>query len=485
MLDNPFTKLTEAGLDNWVFVDIETTGGKLHVDEITEIALIHVCEGEVVERFQTLLKPSRSIPPWITEFTGISNAMVVDAPRFADIADSLAAKLHNKIFVAHNARFDYGFINAAFKRLGLDFKLPVLCTVKLSRALYPEHKRHGLDQLIARFDLDCEQRHRAMGDAEVVWQFLQKALHHKGADALIAQCKTQLKTYSLPANLDPAVMQDCPDTPGVYRFYNQYGSVIYVGKSVTLRTRILSHFTQGQALAKDLQIAQELYHLDWIECAGDLGAQLLESKLVKELSPKYNRQLKKLTRLWRFQVFQDKQGYDNLKLVSTEKLCAADLEDSYGLYRSKAQAIKALEKRVAEHNLCQRLTGLESKASGACFPYQLKRCKGPCIGEESPLAYNLRLASALLPLKQQVWPWPGALLVKETHGEREQWHLIDQWCWIGSASDQSALDDLLENRPSNLQIELDSYKILCKFLLKPAKALEIIQLGACRTKASR
>ena len=471
-----FEILRQAGFDNWVFVDIETTGGKLHVDEITEIALIRVLDGQEVERFETLLKPERSIPPWITEFTGISNSMVADAPSFAEVAETLAAKFHNAIFVAHNARFDYGFIKAAFKRLGLDFKLPVLCTVKLSRALYSEHTRHGLDQIIERFDLCCDQRHRAMGDAQMVWQFMQCALRDKGATSLIEQCKVQLKTYSLPANLDPDVMADCPDTPGVYRFYNQAGDVIYVGKSVNLKTRILSHFSHSQALAKDLQIANELHHLDWIECAGDLGAQLLEARLVKQLSPKYNRQLKKLTRLWHFKVFQDKQGYDNLRLVSTDNLTAQDLANSYGLYRSKAQAIKALEKRVAEHQLCQRLTGLEKKSSGACFAYQLKKCKGGCIGQESPLHYNLRLAAALLPLKQQVWPWPGAILVKEKTADCEQVHIINQWCWLGFASDQSALADLIQNPPSNLHIELDSYKILCKFLLKPHRDLKIIPI---------
>lgn len=476
MLAEPFEQLRQAGLDNWVLVDIETTGGKLHVDEITEIALIRVVSGEVVEQFETLLKPTRSIPPWITAFTGISNSMVADAPSFADLADALAAKFNNAIFVAHNARFDYGFIKAAFKRLGLDFKLPVLCTVKLSRALYPQYKRHGLDQIIQRFDWVCDQRHRAMGDATIVWRFMQQALQDKGADSFIEHCKAQLKTYSLPANLDPAVMADCPDTPGVYRFYNQAGHVIYVGKSVNLRTRILSHFSQGQALAKDLQIANELHHLDWIECAGDLGAQLLEARLVKELSPKYNRQLKKLTRLWRFELFQDKQGYDNLRLVSTDNLTAQDLANSYGLYRSKAQAMKALEKRVADHQLCQRLTGLEKKTSGACFAYQLKRCKGGCVGEETALQYNLRLATMLLPLKQQVWPWSGAILVKEKVAEFEQVHLINQWCWMASASNQTALDEALENLDNAYLIELDSYKILCKFLLKPSRALTIIPI---------
>lgn len=169
----------DPALADLVFVDIETTGGKLNVDDITEIALIHICQGEEVGRFQTFLKPRRTIPPWITRLTGISHAMVADAPDFAEVADTLASWFQNRVFVAHNARFDYGFIKAAFEHVGLSFKAPVMCTVKLSRALYPEHKRHGLDQIIERFGLACEHRHRAMDDADMLWQFLQVALSQK------------------------------------------------------------------------------------------------------------------------------------------------------------------------------------------------------------------------------------------------------------------------------------------------------------------
>jgi DNA polymerase-3 subunit epsilon len=466
----------DPALSDFVLVDIETTGGKLHLDDITEIALIHLCQGEVVARFQTFLKPRRSIPPWITRLTGITNAMVADAPRFAEVAEELASWFHNKVFVAHNARFDYGFIKAAFDSVGLDFKAPVMCTVKLSRALYPEHKRHGLDQIIARFGFECENRHRAMDDAELLWQFLQTALQQNTPTRVWGAIKQQLKLASLPAKLDPHILDDCPDTPGVYRFYNEQGQVIYVGKSITLRTRIISHFSVGRHNAKDLNIGEELAHIDWIACAGDLSAQLLEAKLIKQLRPKYNVRLKKRTKLWSFEPYQDEKGYLNLKLLSTDQLSAADLANRYGLYRSKKQALTALEKIVQQHQLCQRLSGLENKRSGACFSFQLKRCKGACCEQESAHHYNLRLKMALEPIREKAWPWAGALLVKEQQRECEQIHLIHQWCWLGTATDEHELNSLMESNQTDHQIELDVYKILVKFLLNPAKNMQLMPL---------
>lgn len=470
----------DLALSDLVFVDIETTGGKLNVDDITEIALIHVCQGEEVGRFQTFLKPRRAIPPWITELTGISQAMVADAPRFADIAEQLAPWFHNRVFVAHNARFDYGFIKAAFAQVGLPFKVPVICTVKLSRALYPQHKRHGLDQIIERFGFECENRHRAMDDAQMLWQFLQVALVQKPPGLVWQAIKQQLKLPSLPSHVNPHILEDCPDTPGVYRFYNQQGHVIYVGKSVNLRSRILSHFSVGPNNAKDLNIAAEMTDIDWIECAGDLGAQLLEAKLIKELSPKYNVRLKKVTKLWSFETVEDHEGYLNLKLLSTDQLSADMLHNRFGLYRSKKQALSVLEKWVQQHQLCQRLSGLENKRSGACFAFQLKRCKGACCGQESPQHYNLRLKMAMEPMREKTWPWSGPIIVKEQTADIEQVHLIHQWCWLGSANNQEELYDLLEHASPSHTIELDVYKILVKFLLNPAKSRLLISTDDSR-----
>jgi len=145
------------------FIDLETTGGSSTGDRITEIGLRLWENGEVVEDWQTLVNPEQSIPPFIEKLTGITNAMVADAPTFEDVAERFREKIGDAVFVAHNARFDYGFVKAEFRRIGKAFAAPVLCTVKLSRRLYPEYRRHNMDALIERHGLDPGPRHRAMG----------------------------------------------------------------------------------------------------------------------------------------------------------------------------------------------------------------------------------------------------------------------------------------------------------------------------------
>ncbi len=158
---------------NFTIVDVETTGGSPFFNRVIEIGLLRVEKGEIVEKYQTLLNPGMEIPEFITKMTGITNEAVASAPAFEEIAEDLAAKFEGNIFVAHNSQFDYGFLKEEFRRLGYGFTLPQLCTVRLSRALYKEHKHHNLSAIIERFEFECENRHRAFDDAKVLWDFLQ------------------------------------------------------------------------------------------------------------------------------------------------------------------------------------------------------------------------------------------------------------------------------------------------------------------------
>lgn len=176
-----------------VFVDLETTGANAALDRITEIGIIKVDAGQVEYEWSTLVDPGVPIPPLIQRVTGITDAMVRGAPAFADLADEVFARLEGGLFIAHNARFDYGFLKHAFKRVDRVFQPPVLCTVKLSRALYPEHHRHGLDALIARHGLGCAARHRALGDARVLWDFVQRVHAEKSPEAIRAALKKATK----------------------------------------------------------------------------------------------------------------------------------------------------------------------------------------------------------------------------------------------------------------------------------------------------
>ena len=165
-------------------VDVETTGARPAWDRVTEVAVVEVQDGDVVSEWSTLVNPGTRIPPAIQALTGITNGMVADAPAFEDLAPDLFERLAGRVFVAHNARFDYGFLRHEFERAGLRFQARTLCTVRLSRRLYPGHARHNLDSLIDRHGLRCPARHRALGDAQAVWQFLRVAAEERGAAAL-------------------------------------------------------------------------------------------------------------------------------------------------------------------------------------------------------------------------------------------------------------------------------------------------------------
>lgn len=181
-----------------VLLDLETTGTNPNRDRIIEIGLIH-CRGlQIVDSWSTLVNPPTDLSPFIADYTGISDSMLASAPIFAEIADVLLKWLDRGLLVAHNARFDCSFLHSEFSRLGFDFQAPYLCTVKLSRKLFPAESRHNLDALIIRHKLQCDNRHRALGDARVLVDFLRALPNHCAAE-LIEQTFNDLVSGNKPA----------------------------------------------------------------------------------------------------------------------------------------------------------------------------------------------------------------------------------------------------------------------------------------------
>ncbi|MGA9394589.1 MAG: exonuclease domain-containing protein, partial [Azonexus sp.] len=234
------------------FVDLETTGATAASDRITEIGIVEVDADGTVREWQQLVNPGTRIPPFIEQLTGISNDMVAAAPPFSAIFGEILRRLEGRLFIAHNARFDYGFLKNEFKRLGITFRAPVLCTVKLSRALFPEHRRHNLDSLIERHGLAAEGRHRALADAQLIHQFWQKIHVDRSAEAIEAALQAQNARPSLPPQLDPGIVDELPDTPGVYLFYGEDNLPLYVGKAKDIRQRVLAHFAGNHASAREM-----------------------------------------------------------------------------------------------------------------------------------------------------------------------------------------------------------------------------------------
>ena len=440
------------------FIDLETTGATATADRITEIGIVEVDEDGSVREWQQLVNPGTRIPPFIEQLTGISNAMVADAPPFAAVADETLRRLEGRLFIAHNARFDYGFLKNEFKRLGITFRAPVLCTVKLSRTLYPEFHRHNLDSLIERHGLQADARHRALADAQLIHQFWQKIHVDRSSEDIAAALKKLNARPSLPSHLDAGIVDDLPDTPGVYLFYGENDLPLYIGKAKDIRQRVLSHFAADHNSAREMALAQQLRRIDWIETAGEIGTLLKEATLVKQLLPTHNRQLRKNDDLCTWTLVDEGEGWLRPQLAAARDLDFGLSTSCYGLFKNAREATEVLRALADSHNLCDILLGLEKRTPGKpCFGHQIRRCKGACVGKEPLARHTLRLVGALAGLKLVSWPFAGPALIREG----EEAHLIEGWRYLGTPRSDAELAELLDaGRP---QFDRDTYKLLAKY----------------------
>jgi DNA polymerase-3 subunit epsilon len=450
-------------LERLAFIDLETTGANPLLDRITEIGIVEV-DGDRVSTWSTLVNPERTIPAFIQRLTGIDDRMVAGAPTFAQVADELAERLHGRLFIAHNARFDYGFVRNEFQRLGRRFRADVLCTVRLSRRLFPEHHKHNLDSLVVRHGLEIgSDRHRALTDADLIWQFWRLLLRDKGEAALADAVGHQLKRPSLPPHLDPALLDDLPESPGVYLLYGEDDVLLYVGKSVNLRHRVLAHFAADTREYKEMRLSQQVRRVDWRETVGELGALLLESRLVKEGRPLHNRRLRAAAEPCAWRLEEVGPGDFRPRLVDGDDPGFGRPGEQYGFFPNRRQATAALRKIAEAHGLCPIVLGLEkaAKPGRPCFAHQVGRCRGACVGKEPIGVHSARLMAALAKLQLKSWPYPGpmGLVERDDFRDMEEVHVVDGWRYLGSARDEADIRQLLENA-GQARFDMDTYKIL-------------------------
>jgi DNA polymerase III subunit epsilon len=469
-----------AGVDrDLVCVDLETTGGSAAWHRIIEIGTVEIDRDGALREWSTLVNPGVPIPAQIEAFTGISDEMVAAAPSFEQVHRELLARLANRVFVAHNARFDYGFIRAELARLDVRFAAKVLCTVKLSRRLFPEQPRHNLDAVMARHGLDCEARHRALGDARVLRDLLQVLRRDVEPARLAAVIDGLLQEVPLPAQLPPGLADDLPDSPGVYRFYGDDGALLYVGKSRNIRSRVLEHFAAEHRSATEQRIARQVRRVEWTETAGELGALLIEARAVKTESPLHNRRLRASGPAWTLRLAGPPPAPRHAKIVELDALGVAEQQEVYGLYRDRRAAARALEELVRAHQLCARVLGLERGAGadgtvGSCFAYQLKRCRGACVGVEPAALHDARVRLALASIRLKPWPYRGRILVAERDWRGAQdLHVLDRWRYLGTVREPDAAEGLDADA---VAFDPDVYRILKRFFAAPAGA-RIIELG--------
>jgi DNA polymerase III subunit epsilon len=371
----------------YAIIDIETTGGQASRDKITEIAIMLHDGQKILDTFETLINPERSIPYHITQVTGITDNMVADAPKFYEVAKQIVKMTEGAIFVAHNVRFDYTFIQEEFKRLGFTYVRKQLCTVRLSRTAFPGLRSYALGNLITHFRIKVTDRHRAMADVVATAQIFEKILakeeNVEQADAFINK---GLKENQLPNGITLEKLHQLPETCGVYYFHDQEGNVIYVGKSINIQKRIFEHFNDKTAKGDKLQ--QYVFDITYEETGSELVALLLEDSEIKKIKPVINKAQRKTYFPYGAYSFMDEKGYIRFhatKNIATIRKKHVILYEFEKLLEAKSY-LKNLAKRF---DLCEKLMEAQN-TEGPCFNYQIGMCQGACCSKEEASTYNLR-----------------------------------------------------------------------------------------------
>jgi DNA polymerase III subunit epsilon len=445
------------------FVDIETTGLSNTYNRIIEIGIVRVEDNQVVQTYHSLINPETHLPPEIELITGITAKDLENAPTFRSIKTDILETLIDATFVAHNVRFDYGFLKNEFKRENISFTSKQFCTVKLSRFLYPTERRHNLDAIIERFAIACENRHRALDDAKVLYEFYQKLQQSLPLERMMEAINFCLKKPTLPLKLEAKYLELLPESPGVYIFYDGQDMPLYVGKSINIKDRVLSHFASDVHSATEMNISQQIERVETIETAGELGALFLESQLIKKMLPVYNKKSRIKRELTALKMKENNQGYYEYFLEPISVIKPEDLKTFVGFFKSRKQAKTYLADMTKKYSLCEKLLGIE-KTKDACFGYRLGRCKGVCIGKEKNLIYNMRCISAFSQTKIMPWPFTEAVIIEEKEpGGLHEYFIVDNWCLLGNIKIDNE-GNKKSNIDENVTFDLDLYQILKNFL---------------------
>ncbi len=264
----------------------------------------------------------------------------------------------------------------------------------------------------------------------------------------------EARVYEYPEHLRDSLL-DMPAKPGVYIFHAAEGTLpLYIGKSVNLRARLLSHMRNADE-ARMLRQAARISH---IRTAGEIGALLLEAQLIKQQQPLYNQKLRRNRQLCALRL---REGVP--EVVYSRDMNFAMEPDLYGLYGSRTSALQGLRELADMHKLCYGALGLEKLAKGrACFRAMLNHCNGVCCGRESQADHEQRLLSALETLRVATWPYPGAIGLQERSDDMQQIHVVRNWCYLGSADTHQQARKLAKVAAG---FDADGYKILCRPIL--------------------
>lgn len=446
----------------YTVIDIETTGGSPKFNKIIEVAIVTFDGTQVVDTYETLINPDRHIPPFITSLTGITNDMVKNSPQFHEVAATIIEKTEDKIFVAHNVNFDYGFIKNEFSELGYKFDRKKLCTVRLSKKIIPGYRSYSLGTLTKNLGITINDRHRALGDAEATAKVLELLIEKDVNNFIGHSLKKNSKEATLPPNLSKAVYDKLPERAGVYYFHNAKGKVVYVGKAKKLKSRITSHFTGDSAKSK-LLFLENIHDISYELTGNELIALLLESCEIKRLWPEYNRAQKLSSRNFGLFIYTDRNGYERFSISKIQAGVKAIAN-----FRNIPEGRLIVQDLQKTFKLCSKLSGLQ-QTPGECFDQKMGLCDGACKGNISSEDYNKRVASALKSIEEEKRTF-AIIGQGRTHDERTL-VLVEDGCYLGHAFTSfdipadsfQELKERIKSYPDNQDIQ----KILVGYLKNP------------------
>ena len=378
----------------YTIVDIETTGNGIKGNKITEISIFKYDGYEIVDEFTSLVNPECEIPYFITGLTGIDNAMVRNAPKIDEIADKILEITNDTIFVAHSVNFDYNIIKNELKNTGRDFVRKKLCTVRLSRKLIPGYNSYSLGKLCSALGIPLTDRHRARGDAHATTLLFQKLLRTQGADQVFKSfLNARSQEATLPASLPKEIFERLPPKPGIYFFKDTKGKIIYVGKAINIRKRILSHFYDKST--KEVHLCQATANIDFELSGSELLALLMESVAIKHHYPIYNRAQKRKIQPYGIFSYEDRKGVMHLAF---NKLKMAP--NALTVFYSPTTCRTYLEEICKSFDLCPKYCHLQENVK-TCSHYRITQCGGICQGSETPADYNEKVKKATEHIQSQ------------------------------------------------------------------------------------
>ena len=385
----------------FAIIDIETTGLDPKKDKITEIAILIHDGMSVIEHYSSLVNPQRNIPSHITRVTGITNEMVKDAPKFYQIANIINDLTRDKVFVAHNVAFDYGFVAEEFKSFGYNFKREKLCTVRLSKKLLPRRASYSLGRLCQSLGIELVNHHRAAADAAATAKLFDHLLYLKNNDSRYKSHDLQAINTGRLEKIQQYILAKLPESTGVYYFLNREEEIVYIGKSKNIRQRAIQHFNSDELKIKKL--LSETYNVRFEETGSELIALLLESEEIKKYKPRYNRSLRKDAFSYTMEVYDNEKGIKSIRILKKEESSNPIL-----YFHTWLSARTRLNDWIDKYGICPKYCGLYDEA-GPCFNHQIKKCAGICCDKESIELYNEKVNQAI----QNFIPETNFLVIEE------------------------------------------------------------------------